>query len=169
MDLALPIVLLVFGFALLVLEVFIPSMRLLSIASLGCLLGSMVLGFRESTTIGFTMLGAAAVGVPTVLYAAFKLFPSTPLGKHMILSGIRRLGSVTRTERLDLLGKEGVTVSALRPSGIAVIEGRRLDVITRGELIEAGVRIAVVENRGNRFVVRSVEPPAPEEHEEELR
>jgi membrane-bound serine protease (ClpP class) len=168
-EVALPIVLLVLGFGLLVLEVFLPSMGALTVASLGCFAGSIVLAFQEGTTFGFTLLGAAAVGMPVVLIVSFKVFPKTPLGKHMILSGPGRLiRHATRAERRDLVGKIGVTLSRLRPSGIAEIEGQRIDVVTRGELVEPDVRVEVIENRGNRFVVRSVEEPAAEE-EERLR
>ncbi|MHC4471473.1 MAG: NfeD family protein [Planctomycetota bacterium] len=169
MEVALPIILVLIGFALLVLEVFVPSMGLLTVASLGFLVGAMVMGFRQSSDFGFALLGVAAVGVPVVLIVSFKVFPKTPLGKHMILSGPgRHPKPATRAESRDLVGKEGVSLSSLRPSGIAEIAGRRIDVVTRGELVEPGVRIEVIESRGNRFVVRSVEEPAVEE-EEELR
>jgi membrane-bound serine protease (ClpP class) len=76
----------------------------------------------------------------------------------------------TRSHREDLVGREGVARSQLRPSGTADFDGERLDVVTRGELVDAGSRIRVIENRGNRIVVRAVEPPpADTEDEEELR
>ena len=52
-----------------------------------------------------------------------------------------------------LLHGTGVTLSALRPSGFARIDGQRVDVVTRGEMIEAGRAVRVVEVLGNRVVV----------------
>ena len=49
--------------------------------------------------------------------------------------------------------------SALRPTGIARIDGRRVDVVTRGEQLEPGTRVRVVEVSGNRLVVAAVEAP----------
>ena len=56
----------------------------------------------------------------------------------------------------ERIGKEGVTVSYLRPSGIAMFEGQRLNVITDGEFIEAQRPIKIVEARGSRVVVRAL-------------
>jgi membrane-bound serine protease (ClpP class) len=47
-------------------------------------------------------------------------------------------------------------MSVLRPAGIAMIEGARVDVVSDGEMIEAGARIQVMRVDGNRIVVRRV-------------
>ena len=44
----------------------------------------------------------------------------------------------------------------MRPSGIAMFEGQRLNVITDGEFIEAQRPIKIVEARGSRVVVRAL-------------
>jgi membrane-bound ClpP family serine protease len=51
------------------------------------------------------------------------------------------------------LGKEGVAVTNLRPSGIALIDGRRLDVVSRGEYIEKNAPIIVSAVTGNQIIV----------------
>ncbi len=55
-----------------------------------------------------------------------------------------------------LLGKEGSTKSDLHPGGIAVIDGRRVDVVTEGGMIAKGQSIRVIEVEGNRVVVRQL-------------
>ena len=57
----------------------------------------------------------------------------------------------------DLEGKEGVAQSTLRPAGTALIDGVRVDVITRGEMIAARTRIKVIAVEGNRVVVTTLE------------
>ncbi|HSE91881.1 MAG TPA: NfeD family protein [Methylomirabilota bacterium] len=52
------------------------------------------------------------------------------------------------------LGMRGTTVSPLRPAGIADFGGERIDVVSRGEYIEAGQPIEVIRVEGNRIVVR---------------
>jgi membrane-bound serine protease (ClpP class) len=52
------------------------------------------------------------------------------------------------------VGVKGVTISQLRPAGKANFSGRRFDVVSRGELIEANREIIVVLVEGNRIVVR---------------
>lgn len=54
----------------------------------------------------------------------------------------------------SLLHKEGTAASGLRPAGIAEIDGKRVDVVTQGEMIAEGDRIQVTEVKGNRVVVR---------------
>ena len=62
-------------------------------------------------------------------------------------------GYVAAGEYSDLLGKEAVTYSVLRPSGIIEIEGRRIDAVSDGTWIPAGQRVEVVSVQGSRIVV----------------
>ena len=81
----------------------------------------------------------------------------------------RRPEPATRSDRQELVGQEGVAKSRLRPSGTAEFAGERLDVVTRGEMVEPGDRIVIIENQGNRIVVRKVEETTGETKEEKLR
>jgi len=57
------------------------------------------------------------------------------------------------------VGHKGVSISQLRPSGIARIGNKRLNVVSRGELIEANKEIIVVEIEGNSIVVKEITNP----------
>lgn len=46
------------------------------------------------------------------------------------------------------LGRQGRASSVLRPAGIAEINGKRVDVVSDGELIEPGTRIEVIQVDG---------------------
>ncbi len=52
-----------------------------------------------------------------------------------------------------LSGKEAKAVSDLRPSGIAMIEGERYDVVTDGEYIEKNSELIVDKIEGTRIIV----------------
>jgi membrane-bound serine protease (ClpP class) len=54
---------------------------------------------------------------------------------------------------VDLLGKRGVALTTLRPSGIVSIDGTRFDAVTQGEYIESGSCIKVVQTRGLSVIV----------------
>nr|MBA3414949.1 hypothetical protein [Chloroflexia bacterium] len=56
----------------------------------------------------------------------------------------------------SLTGRDGIALSDLRPSGIADIDGERIDVVSDGGYIPAGDRIAVFRDEGYRRVVRRV-------------
>jgi membrane-bound serine protease (ClpP class) len=57
----------------------------------------------------------------------------------------------------ELLGKEGVALSDLRPAGFAQLDGRRVDVVTRGDMIAKGQPVCVVEVESNRVVVKKMQ------------
>jgi membrane-bound serine protease (ClpP class) len=76
---------------------------------------------------------------------------------------LRRI-SLTETQNSDavdnslgeIMGRSGVTKSALRPAGVALIDGKRVDVVASSGFIENGKLITVVETSGNRVVVREL-------------
>ena len=167
MSLAVAVLLLGLGLAFIVAELLFPSLGLLSLLATACIVGALAVAFSQSTTAGIQFLIAVAVLVPITIALGFKLFPKSPMGKRMIAPGLSFAARPTTDERdVALAGKEGVVESALRPTGIARIDGRRVDVVTRGELIEPGARVRVVEVSGNRVIVAAdsaaqVPPAAP--------
>jgi len=53
----------------------------------------------------------------------------------------------------EILGRTGVAKTDLRPAGRAEIDGKVLDVVTRGDYIPGGAQVKVAEIAGNRIVV----------------
>ena len=54
----------------------------------------------------------------------------------------------------ELLGLQGVTLTELRPVGIGMFDGRRLDIITEGQFIQSQAAVKIVSAHGSRIVVR---------------
>jgi len=57
---------------------------------------------------------------------------------------------------LARVGDIGQTAGPLHPAGKARFAGELVDVVTQGEYLEAGIRVEVIERRGNRVVVRAI-------------
>ena len=57
-------------------------------------------------------------------------------------------------ELKTLVGKSGKTLTPLRPTGVALIDGHRVDIVTRGEFVETEIEVEVILVEGNRVVVR---------------
>ena len=154
-SVGLVLLLVIVGLLLIFLEVLFVSMGALGIGAAGCLLGSIFLAFQESLPFGITVTVFEALAAPAVFYLSFKILPKTPFGKHLILSGPPTEGTAAAADdSLEALaGKHGRTLSPLRPAGFARIEGRKVDVVTRGEMIEEGVEVRVLDVSGNRVVV----------------
>jgi membrane-bound serine protease (ClpP class) len=58
-------------------------------------------------------------------------------------------------ELAALAGQSGQSLSPLRPAGVALIDGQRVDVVTNGGFIESETEVEVVAVEGSRVVVRS--------------
>lgn len=163
-GITLAIVLLVLGMAAIFLEAFIPSGGLISVGAVASLIAAVVVAFTQSgATSGVVFLILALLLSPVCLVLAFMLLPKTPIGKRLMLaeSQTKEAGFEPQGEKdRDLVGKEGVSLSTLRPSGEARIDGRRYDVVTEGDLIEPQTKIVVHKADGNRIVVRRAEPEA---------
>ena len=111
---------------------------------------------------------AVAVTVPLAVVLGFKVLPNTPIGRRLSLTGLSfEATAATDARDLELVDREGVVEAVLRPAGMARIDGRRVDVVSRGEMIEAGARVRVLEVRGNRVVVVRIKNTAP--HTEHIR
>ncbi|MCB9885019.1 MAG: hypothetical protein H6838_05975 [Planctomycetes bacterium] len=143
------------GLGLLVAEVFFVSFGVIAVCAGLSLICAVFFAFQDSTAFGVTMLVAEAVAAPLVVMGALRLLPHTRLGKDLILSGPQTQGHAGAADPglADLLHKSGVAVSALRPAGLARIDGRRIDVVTRGEMLDADCPIQVLDVTGNRVVV----------------
>jgi membrane-bound serine protease (ClpP class) len=97
------------------------------------------------TLVAATILGA--------LLARF--LPRTRAFRHVALAAAvgAEEGYRAADETAELVGQRGVAVTALRPAGIGRFGDRRLDVVSRGDFLEAGTPIEVAEAHGNRVVV----------------
>ena len=145
------IVLLISGAVLLLLETVLPGM-IAGILGAICLIAGVMLGYAD---YGFSAGNWILAGTSAALLAGFavwlKYFPGSRVARTFVSQkAIGDLGA----ERHDLLHKTGAAQSELRPSGAALIEGERVDVITEGEPIERGATIKVVAVEGLRVVVR---------------
>ena len=149
------IALVVAGLLLVFCEVFVPGGVLGMIGGALMLIG-IVAGFIKSVNLGFLLLICSLVFGLIGFYLWIKFFPRSRMGKKLILENDAQDWHGFDVLHEELTGKEGLAHSSLRPAGVAIIEGKRVDVVTRGEMIDAGSPIRVIEVEGNRVVVTTV-------------
>lgn len=65
-------------------------------------------------------------------------------------------GYVSNVNRLELIGRVGITITPLRPSGTVKVDDERLDVVAEGGFIEKDIAVKVIKVEGSRIVVREV-------------
>lgn len=86
-------------------------------------------------------------------------------GVFLLTKGERKDGWASAPPRPDLLGREGVAMTDLRPSGTVLIGDERVDAVSESEWIEDGTAVRVVSSEGYRLVVRPLRPLEPEKSE----
>ncbi|MDD5726929.1 MAG: NfeD family protein [Victivallales bacterium] len=157
-----PIVIFFVGLVLLALEIFvIPGFGLVGLLGISCIVISFfaAFGFENfalaSRTIAFSLLGALAV----IIYLTVYVLPKSPLFKWVRLDTTQPSGegyTAHKSVSAELLHQTGEAYTTLRPVGTALINGERYEVTTRGDYIEKGEKIEVIEATPMKIMVKRV-------------
>lgn len=141
------------GVILLALETVLPGL-IAGIAGLFCLGAGIIAAYREWGMAGgnLTLAGVLA-GLIAGFFLWLRFFPTSALGRRFVSES--RVGELG-TERRELLQQIGTALTTLRPSGTALIGGRRVDVVTEGAMVGRGSSVRVVAVEGMRVVVREM-------------
>jgi membrane-bound serine protease (ClpP class) len=105
---------------------------------------------------GLIALMVAVVLVAAVLYFELAILPKTAMGKRLFLKKAIDGKSSPKRDR-DYVGAEGVTLTALGPTGYIEIDGKRLEAFSRSGFLETNVPVKVVGTDNFRLIVT----PAP--------
>ncbi len=154
-------VLLGIGLLAVIIELFVPAGGLIGIAGGAAVITGIVLAFvHHSTTDGTIVLFTAIFTTPIIIGIALKIFPRTFVGKRLILveNQMPEEGytSYTPQNYEHLVGKTGSAYTALRPSGMVIIEDRKYSVVTPGNFIDKNKSIRVLRTEGSRIVVSEI-------------
>jgi len=142
------------GLVLICLEIFVPG-GILGIIGFLLIMGSIWIAFIRLGRVGgsYFLVGSLALAMLSV-YAVMRFGTKTRLSRKLFLQSAEE-GFESTSENLDYLeGKTGISITTLRPSGKALINGRKVNVVTEGLFIPKGRRLKVVVAEGNRVVVR---------------
>ena len=153
-SLLFPIILQLVGVMVIIAEIILPSGGILSIVALGVFGYSLFIVFKEiSISVGLVFAAADLVLIPVLVIMGLKLLARSPVTLRKALS--REEGVSSQPSDLDsYIDMQGTAVTDLRPAGAAVINGKRIDVVTRGEYLEKGSEIIVIAVTGNQIIVR---------------
>ena len=106
------------------------------------------------------VLGTSLVITTAVFYAWIRHLPNSHRFAGLFQTHVseRAGGYVSAPQRVELIGQVGIALTDLRPSGVAEVNGERIDVVTEGAFVNAGSRITVERAEGYRHVVRPTRP-----------
>lgn len=148
------LILLVLGLCFFVAELFHPGFGCFGVLGLISFALDILISSRTLAQ-GMLFTALAALIVLLFLIIGARLISSGRMPKKLVLkeSNGGTEGFYAMEDYAALMGKRGTAVTVLRPSGIALIDGERADVVTRGEFIEKDAPLRVVQVEGGRIVV----------------
>jgi membrane-bound ClpP family serine protease len=162
-NLVLAYVLIAAGFLLLAAELFIPSGGILFVLAVAAIAGGVAMTFFYDVSVGTITLIGIFVALPTLGSLLLHYWPKTRWGKRFFLTAPEEdetLASTPINQELEQLrGRIGRALSALRPSGVVDFDGRRVDVITEGMMVEPGQWVRCIDVKAGKVIVRPVDKP----------
>jgi membrane-bound ClpP family serine protease len=149
------ITLLVVGLLLLGFEVIVPG-AILGIAAMIALLAGVVVAWVEHGSAGALFAFAVTLfGGGALLYFEFRVLPRTRIGRRMFLE--KAIDGASQPpiagREADVVGREAVAVTALGPTGIVQVDGRRYEARCDSGFAEAGARLRVARVETFQLVV----------------
>ena len=148
---------LLLGSVLIIAEVFLPGFGLPGISGVvligaGVVMTAVHYGLLTGVCVLLVVIAVLAVLVSWVLRSVTN---KEGLHARFFLSDKEELHD--QKDMQVLVGKRGIATSVLRPAGICVFDGVRLNVVTEGGFIEKGSPVEVVRTDGAKIVVRVLE------------
>lgn len=135
--------LMVLGVALIMIEIFVPGGVVGAIGGI-CLLVAVGMSYRhygtEGAIIAFLIACAFSVGC---LVFELKVLPKTPMGRRFFLTQQISGTSQGAQAELSAVGREGVALTALSPSGYVLVDGQRLEAYSRSGFLDKGEKVRV--------------------------
>ena len=146
------------GMALLIMELFLPGFGASGICGILCLVAVIVIQFMTNRpSVAWIVTGAVLL----ILLIMIVLF------MHSMKNGMLFRSPIVLKEQIEaeaikpssesletLIGKTGTAVTPLRPSGIALIDGKRYSVETQATFVDKDAEVTVLGVDGTKITVR---------------
>lgn len=148
------LVLFAIGLVLIGFEVVVPGAVLGIIGGL-FLLGGVVLAFlQHGAEGGLLALGAALASIVALGYFEFRILPRTKIGKRMFLeAAVAATSQPAVATSESVVGKPALAVTALSPTGLVEVDGRRYEARCDSGFADLGARLRVVRVESFQLVV----------------
>lgn len=151
------LILIVAGFILVGIEMVVPGFSVPGITGIICLVAGIFLAadsIKEGVIISLIIVVLLAI----MMFVLFKLLASKRNKLAIVLQDEQASASgyISSNDLQYLLGKEGVALTDLRPSGKGDFDGISFDVLTDGSYIVKGTKIVIQKVNGSKLVVKEL-------------
>ncbi|MFZ1288917.1 MAG: NfeD family protein [Melioribacteraceae bacterium] len=161
------IIIFIIGLILLLIEIFvIPGFGITGVVGIFLMFGSLFFGLISDfpllnwdiVSLAIIQFAATLILTIFVIFSILKFLPKSDMWGNLILHKNidERSGYAAEIKVKDLVGKKGIALTDLRPSGTALIENKRVDVVTFGNYITKGTNLIIVNEEGSKVVVEEI-------------
>lgn len=154
-KLVIQIGLFVLGFILIGIEMYLPGLEGPGIAgAISLILGIFITAESIKDGVIITLIVLAILIIMFVIIVKFlsKGYSNSPI---VLKDELKTDSGFTSSNTYDeLIGKKGIAVTDLRPSGTGKFDGKEYDIITEGKYINKGTNIVVYKVEGVRIIVK---------------
>nr|WP_257125459.1 nodulation protein NfeD [Bhargavaea cecembensis] len=149
------ILLFLLGAGLLIAELFVSG-GILGVAGAAAVVGGIIMAGGDPLVMGVSVAIALVIMILGMVILMKFFGKRLHLLSKLVLmdSTDTESGYVSNENRLELIGKTGRALTALRPSGAVQIGNEMIDVVSEGRFIEKGKEVKVIKVEGSRVVVR---------------
>ncbi|MCI5509828.1 MAG: serine protease [Eubacterium sp.] len=143
------------GFIFVGIEMVVPGFSVPGISGIVCLIAGVFL-LADTVMEGFfiTVIVLALLGI--LMAVMLYLLSKGKFRSPIILEEEQKSteGYLSSSDLKYLLGKKGVAMTDLRPTGVGQIDGINFDVISEGNYISAGEPVEIIKVEGSKLIVR---------------
>ena len=157
------------GLILIAVEVFVvPGFGVFGVSGIVLTLAALLIALVPNIGFKFptdgqiaqaTVTLAVALVLTVVLgFSLARYLPRSERFAHLVLTPSldASSGHTSAETNASLVGLRGVTITDLRPSGVAEIDGQRVQVVSQGSFVSSGADVEVLSSLGTRIEVREV-------------
>ena len=156
------IVLFVSGLVLLAIELGVPG-GVFGVAGILAIITSIILSYSSARAAAYSLTVAVVLTIILFWWLSRYFKKSNTWGKLILKAEqTKTQGYVGTKANPDLVGKQGITLTACRPGGTVLIDDVRYDAITQGEYLGADVPVEVIGRSGAQVVIRQIHQPTDE-------
>jgi membrane-bound serine protease (ClpP class) len=144
---------LVIGFLLMAAEIVVPGGILGTLGAIAFLIASVDIWSHYGSLWGLSaVVGSMCVGI-ILFFVEVRMMRKGPLARWFYLSQTTPPTSSQSAGGLPL-GTKGTTLTRLNPTGLVMVNGKRLEAISRDGLIEENTDIVIVNDDPFRVAVK---------------
>lgn len=143
------------GIFMLIVEFYVPDFGIIGLLGFGAIAISLYMHLDDLGDVVLTLLAMIFVSAVSIIIP-LRLGKDLAIGHGFVLgtSFEKEKGYSSHKDLSFLLGKSGVTMTALRPVGRCEIDGEYYEVVSSEDMIQSGTKVYVSKVEGAKIYVR---------------